>query len=105
MKRLAAFRQHLEERTQHHLGYPYNLEFDFEPLKPFLKYAINNLNDPFKTTNYDVHSKEFELDVLKFFAEMWRIDEGHYWGYVTSSGTEGNLLVRAHIAEKLPIPL
>jgi hypothetical protein len=28
---------HLKERTAHHLGYPYNLEFNAGDLKPFLE--------------------------------------------------------------------
>jgi len=29
--------------------------------------------------------------VIDFFANMWKIDKGDYWGYVTTCGTEGNL--------------
>ncbi len=34
---LKEYFQHLTERTQHHLGYPYNLQFSAGDLKPFLE--------------------------------------------------------------------
>ena len=42
----------LEERTKHHLGYPYNLDFDYGPLEALQKFSINNLGDPFIESNY-----------------------------------------------------
>ena len=29
--------------------------------------------------------------MLDWFANLWEIDKGEYWGYVTTGGTEGNL--------------
>jgi len=83
---------HLKERTHYHLGYPYNLSFKSEGLMPFMKFSINNLGDPFVTSNYGVHSRNFEIAVLDFFANLWEIKRGNYWGYITTCGTEGNLL-------------
>ena len=60
-------------------------------LHPFMKYSINNLGDPFITSNYGVHSRQFEVSVIDFFAKLWKIEKGEYWGYVTTCGTEGNL--------------
>ncbi|KAF0983858.1 hypothetical protein FDP41_007773 [Naegleria fowleri] len=100
---LAQYKKHVEERTYHHFGYPYNLSYNHEELSPFLRYSINNLGDPFVESNYGVHSRAFEQSVLQFFAKLWKIgpcpDEANaqnwshdeYWGYVTNCGTEGNL--------------
>ncbi|KAJ9470183.1 Serine decarboxylase 1 [Diplonema papillatum] len=90
-KVLTDYREYLEDRSKYHFGYPYNLHYDHEEIFDVMKYSINNLGDPFVESNYGVHSRRFELDVLAFFAEMWQIPEGDYWGYVTSCGTEGNL--------------
>jgi hypothetical protein len=60
---LAAYEKHIVERTQHHLGYPYNLKYNHEELFPFLRYSINNLGDPYRSSNYGVHSRPFELEV------------------------------------------
>ncbi|GIL65938.1 hypothetical protein Vafri_19565 [Volvox africanus] len=81
----------LAERTHHHMGYPYNLEFDYGLLEGLTKFSINNLGDPFIESNYGVHSREFEVGVLNWFARLWEIDEEEYWGYITTCGTEGNL--------------
>ena len=81
----------MQERSASHLGYPYNLVYEYEDLHRFLRYSINNLGDPFVTSNYGVHSREFECAVVGFFARLWRIEPGDAWGYVTTCGTEGNL--------------
>jgi len=65
--------------------------YNHEELYDFMKYSINNLGDPFIPSNYGVHSREFECAVIDFFADLWKIDAGDYWGYVTTCGTEGNL--------------
>eukprot|EP00123_Amoebidium_parasiticum_P010941 comp20421_c0_seq2/m.25899 comp20421_c0_seq2/g.25899 ORF comp20421_c0_seq2/g.25899 comp20421_c0_seq2/m.25899 type:complete len:137 (-) comp20421_c0_seq2:135-545(-) len=58
---IAEFQCMLEERTKFHLGYPYNLDFDYGALGPLQKYSINNLGDPFVESNYGVHSRQFEV--------------------------------------------
>ena len=88
-KILDEFEEYIKDRTKYHLGYPYNLDFQYEELARFFKYSINNLGDPFNASNYGVHSRKFELEILEFFAKLWKIKS--YWGYVTNSGTEGNL--------------
>jgi len=88
---LDEYEQRLQGRSSRHLGYPYNLIYDHEDLHRFLRYSINNLGDPFVTSNYGVHSREFERAVVDFFAGLWKIPRGKYWGYVTTCGTEGNL--------------
>lgn len=88
---LQAYDHLLQGKSSCHFGYPYNLMFDYQELMPFLKYSINNLGDPFNESNYGVHSRQFEKAVITFFAQLWKIPKDHYWGYVTTSGTEGNL--------------
>lgn len=99
---LDSFEAHLKERTKNHLGYPYNLHFESEKLMPFLRYSVNNLGDPFVPSNYGVHSRRFEIEVLDFFADLWHIERDDYWGYTTTCGTEGNLLGVLYGREKLP---
>ncbi|KJE90702.1 serine decarboxylase [Capsaspora owczarzaki ATCC 30864] len=86
-----AYRDFLAERTAYHFGYPYNLAFDNEHLHSFMNYSCNNLGDCFVASNYEVHTRKFEIGVLDFFADLWKIPREDYWGYVTSCGTEGNL--------------
>ncbi|KAG2444886.1 hypothetical protein HXX76_001623 [Chlamydomonas incerta] len=88
---IGSYMKKLAERTHHHMGYPYNLDFDYGLLEGLTKFSINNLGDPFIESNYGVHSREFEVGVLNWFARLWEIDEEEYWGYITTCGTEGNL--------------
>jgi len=88
---LSAYDNLLKQRSSVHFGYPYNLMYNHEELYQFMKYSINNLGDPFITSNYGVHSRQFECSVIDFFAHLWHIPKDNYWGYVTTCGTEGNL--------------
>lgn len=99
---LAAYDHVLRGKSSVHFGYPYNLMFDFTELTPFLKYSINNLGDPFVPSNYGVHSRQFEVSVIDFFADLWKMKPDSYWGYVTTSGTEGNLHGILLAREKFP---
>ncbi|XP_074578434.1 serine decarboxylase 1-like [Curcuma longa] len=88
---LARYRRSLVDRTKHHLGYPYNLDFDYGALIHLQHFSINNLGDPFIESNYGVHSRQFEVGVLDWFARLWGLEKNEYWGYITNCGTEGNL--------------
>ncbi|KAK9111258.1 hypothetical protein Scep_018777 [Stephania cephalantha] len=88
---LARYKKTLTERTKHHLGYPYNLDFDYGALGQLQHFSINNLGDPFIESNYGVHSRQFEVGVLDWFARLWELEKDEYWGYITNCGTEGNL--------------
>jgi len=88
---LTSYDKLMKRRSSIHLGYPYNLMYNHEELHPFMKYSINNLGDPFVPSNYGVHSRQFEVSVIDFFAKLWGATPGEYWGYVTTCGTEGNL--------------
>lgn len=65
-------------------------------------FSINNLGDPFVESNYGVHSRKFEVEVLQFFAALWEIPLDKFWGYTTTCGTEGNLLGILYGREKFP---
>ncbi|KAK6918181.1 Cation-transporting P-type ATPase, C-terminal [Dillenia turbinata] len=88
---LARYRRTLIECTKYHLGYPYNLDFDYGSLAQLQHFSINNLGDPFIESNYGVHSRQFEVGVSDWFACLWEIEKNDYWGYITNCGTEGNL--------------
>lgn len=73
------------------LGYPGNGLFDYEPLYPLLKHPLNNIGDPFVSSNFKLNTHEFEREVIRFFAELYHAPADGAWGYVTHGGTEGNL--------------
>ncbi|WOG97162.1 hypothetical protein DCAR_0416501 [Daucus carota subsp. sativus] len=88
---LAQYQKSLVQITSNQLGYPVNHEYDYGALGQFQHFSINNLGDPFMDSTYGVHSRQFEIGVLDWFARLWEIERDEYWGYVTNCGTEGNL--------------
>lgn len=73
------------------LGYPAAKDFDYGALDRFLRFPVNNVGDPFADGTYRVETREFEREVVEFFAELFRAPKDDWWGYVTNGGTEGNL--------------
>lgn len=90
IEKLFEYQKSLKQATQFHAGYPYNLSHDNTFLLSFLQYSINNLGgDCFTESNYKIDSRDFEKEVLQFFSDLYALKD--WWGYVTTSGTEGNL--------------
>lgn len=91
----------LESSSKHLLGYPCCGSIGlYEDLARFLKFTINNVGDPFMKSNYLLNSMDLELEVLRFFASLFKIND--YWGYVTNGGTEGNMFGLYLAREKFP---
>ena len=90
-KRLKDKKKEMKRLTQSFLGYPNNAKFDYSPLFDFLRYPINNVGDPYDDSSYLLGTREFEREVLAFFARLYKIPESNFWGYVTNGGTEGNM--------------
>ena len=88
---LANYFNQLDAQFKSCIGYPVNTEFDYTDLLPLLKYPLNNVGDPFVPSTYTLTSSTFELEVLTFFAELFRAKPNEWWGYVTNGGSEGNL--------------
>ena len=82
--------QHAKIESERFIGYPCNLNFDYTDLLPFLRLGLNNIGDPYTSSNYHINSHALEREVVQFFAELTGADED-YWGYVTNGGTEGNM--------------
>nr|VFJ94780.1 MAG: L-histidine carboxy-lyase (histamine-forming) [Candidatus Kentron sp. LFY] len=80
----------LKHESRFQLGYPGNRSFDYSPLFEFLNYTINNAGDPFMPGSHLTHTQAFEVEVLAWFAELFRFPWDETWGYVTNGGTEGN---------------
>lgn len=100
--RIEALCERIEHVNDLALGYPSAKDFDYSDVSPFLKFPINNVGDPFAEGTYRVETREFEREVVAFFAEMLRAPDGDWWGYVTNGGTEGNLYGLYLARELLP---
>jgi histidine decarboxylase len=90
-ERVEALFERIRDASGDSLGYPSAKDFDYSGLARFLAYPINNVGDPFGTATYKVETREFEREVVEFFADMFRAPKDNWWGYVTNGGTEGNL--------------
>ena len=90
-RRLDDLYERLGAFSARNVGYPTNQAFDYSELFRFLEFSINNVGDPFHSTNYRLNTMEFEREVLADFARFTKAPEDEWWGYVTSGGTEGNM--------------
>ncbi|NIG57539.1 histidine decarboxylase [Chitinophaga sp. Cy-1792] len=91
MEKFENYLKTIQERSKHFIGYPAGIDFEYSELYPLLEYNLNNIGDPFVDSHCDMHSREFERDVLAFFASLFKAPRDNWWGYVGSGGTEGNL--------------
>lgn len=89
--RLDSLFQQLSQSNQHFVGYPCANDIDYSELLRFMQFPINNVGDPFQSSTYRLSTREFEQEVVHFFADLFRAPANDYWGYVTNGGTEGNL--------------
>ena len=90
-RRLDGLAASFGDLRKRNIGYPCNQDFDYSELAPFFAWSANNIGDPFGPSNYRLNTLEFEREVLGEFARLAQAEEGQWWGYVTSGGTEGNM--------------
>lgn len=90
-ERLARFLTQIEALSQTFVGYPCSQDYDYPEIAPFLRYALNNVGDPFAESIYRENTFAFEREVVGFFQKHLRAPDNGTWGYVTAGGTEGNL--------------
>ncbi|HRB80526.1 MAG TPA: hypothetical protein PKY86_09970, partial [Niabella sp.] len=89
--KLNSFYQKVSEKSKTYIGYPTAVDFDYSELYPFLQFALNNIGDPTLPSSSEFNTHSFELEVLSFFAELFKAPANNCWGYVTNGGSEGNL--------------
>jgi len=89
--RLHALLSRVDGASQTQVGYPCNQAFDYSELFPLFGYSLNNVGDPFATSNYRMSTHDIERDVVHRFAQLTGAEREDVWGYVTNGGTEGNM--------------
>lgn len=70
------------------IGYPVGT-YDYSEIVEICSTQINNIGSPELSSSYRANTKETELEVIKWFSDLWHIQ--NYWGYITNGGTEANL--------------
>lgn len=77
------------------IGYPISGTYDFSEfareISDVFRLKLNNVGPANSRGSYVVNSKSVENRVLSYFYELWGFDTDSTWGYVTASGTDGNL--------------
>src|SRR3989442_7263981 len=73
------------------IGFPGATDFDYTPLAPFLAVLLNNVGDPYVPGVGGAHTKDLEVEVVEFFADLFGAPPGDRWGYLTSGGSEATL--------------
>ena len=90
-RRLDLLYREVQEQAASQVGYPCNQSFMYEDLGKFFVHCLNNVGDPFHSSNYRSNTHAIECEVIAEFARLMHIDNEACWGYVTSGGTEGNM--------------
>ncbi len=90
-KKLIELKSELEKYHDTLLGYPVSDDLEHTELSEFLNFPINNIGDPFISSNYRIDTREFETKVVEFFATLFNAPKDNWWGYVTNGGSESNL--------------
>ncbi len=97
LERLDAYAAKMLENRPFLVGYPINQDTH---MKEFYEWylksglydaSMNNVGDPRKGTTLILNTHEFENEVIDYFAPQFGFSPGNYWGFVTASGTDGNL--------------
>jgi len=88
---LGKYIQEMKTHEEKYMGFPNNMNYDYEAVAESAHVYINNAGDPFSTLSWKKHSKHFEQDVVNFFLDLYKLPRHLGWGYVTSGGTEGNM--------------
>lgn len=83
--------KHWAEASWYNLGFPGATDIDYSPLGPTLGVLLNNVGDPGVRGVALNHTKDIELRVVRWLADLFRAPINDRWGYVTSCGTESNL--------------
>jgi len=88
--KLETYEASLKRHKSNMMGYPLFCNPPMaQEMKPFLEYVLNNLGDPFVGSAYQLNTFEFECEVVKFIADLYKLP--NFWGYITNGGSEGNL--------------
>jgi histidine decarboxylase len=95
-RRVDRFADQALARSRRVAGYPINQDTELDDFyrwhmrKKLFRASLNNVGNPLKTSPYSLNTHAFEKDVVDYFANLYGFGAGDYWGFVTSSGTDGN---------------
>ncbi len=75
---MTSYTSHLLARQAVSIGYPGNLAYDYTPLiesaPDLFRCHFNNIGPVDKPSNYAVHTKDVERQVLAYFCSLWKFN-------------------------------
>lgn len=95
--RLNKFAKQIEKFRPEEMGYPLNQNTDLKEFyawyfnSKLYEVSLNNVGDPQQPSIYPMNTHEFENEVINFFAPLYGFFSEEAWGFVTHSGTDGNM--------------
>ena len=93
---LNAFAQKMVQEKKTAVGFPCNQNvkladfYHWYAVSGLADLAMNNVGDPRRPSLYSLNTHEFENQVIDFFSPLYGFAQEEAWGFVTSSGTDGN---------------
>jgi len=113
-RRVDAFAQAAIEKSRSLTGYPINQDTSLDQFYAwYMKHklfraSLNNAGNPQSQSPYSLNTHAFEQEVVAYFATLYGFPEDKFWGFVTSSGTDGNshgmYFGRKYLLSKSPLP-
>jgi histidine decarboxylase len=88
---LRALINRLDRAAPTNIGFPAAHGADFSELAPLLRYPLNNIGDPDIASLYPFHTKDYEVQILDFVANLVHAPATDRFGYLTPGGHESNL--------------
>ena len=85
------------EKVDHSIGYPVCQQPNVSGFGEWYAktglcdIAVNNAGNPFDSEQFLLNSTMIEREVIQTFAPLYGIPKGKEWGFVTNSGTDGNM--------------
>lgn len=95
-RRIDAFVDKAITKSRSIAGYPVNQDtsldgfYEWYYKSKLFRASLNNVGNPRTVSPYSLNTYQFENDVIDYFAPLYGFNQGDYWGFVTSSGTDGN---------------
>lgn len=96
-ERLISLVKNFYDQVDHSIGYPVcqcpNMSGfgEWYAKTGLCDIATNNAGNPFDDEQYLLNATLIEREVIQTFAPLYGIPEGEEWGFVTNSGTDGNM--------------
>lgn len=85
------FLEKFDKRKDYFFGYPSNFENSFSNCGEMYSYLFNNIGDPYEERKMSTNTKPFEREIISFYSDLFNLEKGNEWGYITNGSSESIL--------------